>query len=231
MVLPSGALVDARTRSELGDQALDEVLAGLWPGDCQSCGNSLGAAAPALAIDDLQVITRASLHHPACRPPQWNDSWTITAPSTGLVTWRTVVLLLPFQQGNQVIRPAGLLVNPGLEELWLARAPDGWHPCLEPSFAAAGLTPPSAGMPIRMPASGVAGRVDQTALTASVEGRTEIYGSEAEPQIRAAATELEGFLLIVTHAADPAQISPGRVMYALASPLTLVGWAGMRSAR
>ncbi len=155
----------------------------------------------------------------------------VRTPSTALISWRTVVLLLPFQYGNQVIRPAGLLVNPGLEELWLAKAPDGWHPRLEPSFASAGLTPPSAGMPIRLPAPGVAGHMTQTTLAASVEGRTEVYGCEAEPQIRAAAAELGGFLLIVTHAADPAQISPDEIMRALASPLTLVGWAELQPAQ
>jgi len=37
------------------------VLASLWPGDCQSCGTSLGSGKPALMVDDLQVLTRANL--------------------------------------------------------------------------------------------------------------------------------------------------------------------------
>lgn len=116
-MLPNGALVDERTHATLGDDALGEVLASLWPGDCQSCGTSLGSGKPALAIDDLQVLTRATLHHRACRAPQWNDSFTIQTSSSPLLTWRTVVLLLPFQFGRRTIRTAGLLINPGLKEV------------------------------------------------------------------------------------------------------------------
>jgi len=80
-MLPNGALVDERTHSKLGDGALGEVLASLWPGDCQSCGTSLGSGKPALMVDDLQVLTRANLHHHARRLPQWpGSSWRQCAP-------------------------------------------------------------------------------------------------------------------------------------------------------
>jgi hypothetical protein len=140
-MLPSGALTDERTRSRLGDDALEEVLASLWPGDCQSCGQSLGGELPVLLVDDLGLLTRASLHHAACRAPAWNDSSLITTSSAGLVTWRTVVLLLPFRAGGEEIRVAGLLVNPGLEEVWLVADDDAWHPSFDPGFAAVGLHP------------------------------------------------------------------------------------------
>jgi hypothetical protein len=52
------------------------------------------------------------------------------------------------------IRAAGLLVNPGLEEVWLTEDASGWHPRLEPAFAAAGLTHPAHGIPIGNPAAG-----------------------------------------------------------------------------
>ena len=74
LVLPGGALVDGQTRSRLSGTVLDEVLASLWPGDCQSCGQSLGIGPPALAVDELGVLTRASLHHSACRAPGWNGA-------------------------------------------------------------------------------------------------------------------------------------------------------------
>ena len=56
-------------------------------------------------------------------------------------------------------------------------------------------------------------------------GRSERYTSEAEYEIRAAAAQLGGFPLIVTHAADPAQMNPDTFMKALASQVALVGWA------
>jgi hypothetical protein len=47
----------------------------------------------------------------------------------------------------------------------------------------------------------------------------------AETEIRAAAAQLIGFVLIVTQAADPHHLTPDNLMDAFASPLTLAGWA------
>jgi hypothetical protein len=223
-VLPHGAVADRRTQAKLGGEALGEVVAALWPGDCQSCGTGLGPDKPALTIDDLHVITRATVHHRACRAPGWNDSRTLQTPASALLTWRTVVLLMPFQVGPRVIRAAGLLVNPGLEEVWLTEDASGWHTCPEPAFAAAGLTCPAQGIPIGDPAVGVTGHLGQTALSAEVTGRTERYTCAAEPAIRTATARLGGFVLIVTHAADPHQLTTDTLMDIFASPVTLVGW-------
>jgi hypothetical protein len=205
------------------------VLACLWPEDCQSCGQSLGSEPPALLVDDLGVLTRASLHHGGCRAPTWNDSSLITTSSVGLVTWRTVVLVLPFQAGGEEIRAAGLLVNPGLEEVWLVRDRDVWHPSLDPGFAAAGLSSPAAGIPIGLPAAGVTGRLAHGCLGAAITGRAETYETWAEPEIGAHARRDGGFLLIVTHAVHPAQLTPEGLDRALASPVTLAGWAPLDS--
>jgi hypothetical protein len=207
-MLPHAAVTDRRTQARLGGAALSEVLAALWPGDCQSCGTSLGSAKPSLAIDDLPVFTRATVHHRACRAPEWNDSLILQTSSSAALTWRTVVLLLPFRDGRRIIRAAGLLVNPALEEMWLTEEASGWHPHLEPAFAAAGLTHPAHGMPIGPPAAGVTGHLSQTALSADITGQTERYTCAAEPAIRAAAAQLNGFVLIVTQAADPHQLIP-----------------------
>lgn len=154
-----------------------------------------------------------------------NDSRTLQMSNSALLTWRTVVLLLPFQPSRRMIRAAGLLVNPGLEEVWLTEDASGWHPCLDPAFAAAGLTHPGQGIPIGDPAAGVTGHLSRTALSAGITGRTERYTCAAEPAIRAAAAKLNGFVLIVTHAADPYQLTPDTLMGVFASPVTLVGWA------
>jgi hypothetical protein len=71
----------------------------------------------------------------------------------------------------------------------------------------------------------VTGHLSQTALSADITGRAERYTCVAEPAIRAAAAKLNGFVLIVTQAADPHQFTPDTLMNAFASPLTLVGWA------
>lgn len=142
-----------------------------------------------------------------------------------MLTWRTVALLLPFQADRRTIRATGLLVNPGLEEVWLTKDASGWHPCLEPAFAAAGLTHPAHGIPIGNPAAGVTGHLTRTALSAEITGRTEQYTCAAEPAIRAAAAKLGGFVLIITHTTDPCQLTPDKLMEVFASPVTLVGWA------
>jgi hypothetical protein len=228
-MLPDGALADERTRSRLGDDALEDVLASLWPGDCQSCGQSLGGEPPVLLVDDLGLLTRASLHYPACRPRAWNDSSLITTSSSGLVSWRTVVMLLPFRAGGEEIWMAGLLVNSGLEGVWLVVDGDAWHPRLDPGFAAAGLSSPAAGIPIGIPAAGVTGRLADGCLSAAIAGRAETYETWAEPEIGAQACQHGGFLLIVTHAVHPAQLTPEGLDQALASPVTLVGWAQLDS--
>jgi hypothetical protein len=168
------------------------------------------------------------LHYSVCRAPGWNDSLLITTSRSGLVTWRTV-LLLPFEAGDEEIRVAGLLVNPSLEEVWLVRDGDTWHPSLDPGFAAAGLAPPGGGIPIGVPAAGVTGRLADGCLSVAVNGQTETYEKWAETQIGAQARRHGGFLLIVTHAVHPAQLTPEGLDRALASPLTSAGWAQMGS--
>lgn len=93
------------------------------------------------------------------------------------------------------------------------------------SFRRRRAHPPAHGILIDKPAAGVTGQLSQTALSAGITGLTERYTCAAEPEIRAAAAKLGGFVLIVTHAADPHQLTPGNLMDAFASPLTLVGWA------
>jgi|ERR1035438_5987513 hypothetical protein len=227
-MLPNGALIDGRTRARLGDDAVREVLASLWPGDCQSCGENLGIEPPALLVDDLDVLAKASLHHPACRAPAWNDSRVIHAPGDARLSWSTVVLLLPFQAGSREIRVAGLLVNPGLEAVWLERDGGAWHPRPEKTFLSAGLMPPAAGFEVGRPAPGVAGGLTQTSLSAVIDGQAETYETQAEPQIRTLAHERDGFLLIVTHDAHPADLNAETLTRALASPMTVTGWAALR---
>ena len=190
---------------------------------------TLGSQPPVLLVDDLGLLIRASLHHGGCRAPGWNHSLLITTSRSGLVTWPTVVLLPPFEAGDEVIRVAGLLVNPALEEVWLVRDGDTWHPSLDPGFAAAGLASPAAGIPVGVPAAGVTGRLADGCLSVAVDGQAETYETWAKPQIGGQARQHGGFLLIVTHAVHPAQLTPEGLDRALASPLTLAGWANLGS--
>jgi hypothetical protein len=170
----------------------------------------------------------ASLHHSACREPAWNDSWIVTV-GRALLSWGSAVLLLPLQSKDHEIRVAGLLVNPGLEEISLVRDGDMWHPSLRSAFVSAGLTPPTEGISIGQPTERVTGYVTETSMSISIPSVLETYETWAEPEIRQAAHRRGGFLFIVTHAADPAQLNPDSLKRALASPLTLTGWAQVQS--
>src|ERR1039458_1637065 len=77
---------------------------------------------------------------------------------------------------------------------------------------------------------GVAGAGDSRPLTqaflgAVIPGRDEMHETEASPQMLALAREHGGFLLIVTQAADPARLDADALTCALASPMTVTGWA------
>ena len=91
--------------------------------------------------------------------------------------------VIAFQASRRVIRAVGLLVNPGLVEVW-PEAARGWHPCLEPAFAAAGVDHPAQGIPIDNPSASVTGHLSRTALSAEITGRTERYTCAAEPTMR-----------------------------------------------
>lgn len=94
----------------------------------------------------------------------------------------------------------------------------------QPSPQQGSPTPPTA-CRSATPAAGVTGYLSQTAFSAGITGRMERYTCAAEPEIRAAAAKLNGFVVIVTQAADPHQLTPDGLMDAFASSLTLVGWA------
>ena len=223
-MLRNGALIDERTQSRLGEEALDELLFTLWEGDCQSCGEYLGTDPPAVRIDDLGALTKASLHHPACQVPTWNDSLLITASTTATLSWRSVAMLIPLKTGTQEGSVTGLLVNPSLEEVWLRRKSGTWHCSVSQAFAASGLTSPADGIPFGAPASGVAGHPTADSLSVTIHGISEIYEAPVQPVIRANLLQQGGFLLIITHAANPQVMNPAALDRALSSTATAVGW-------
>ena len=86
--------VSELTRQRLGDDGLAELAACLWPVDCQSCGRLLGDDPPAVCVDDLAGIAIASLHHPRCRLPGWNESMVVVAGSGQYTTFVARMVLL-----------------------------------------------------------------------------------------------------------------------------------------
>lgn len=88
-------LCDQKTREKLGEDGLTATAACLWAVDCQTCGRSLGIDAPALCVDEIAEYAMASLHHPGCREPGWNEGPVIAIPGGNNLSLTTRSLLLP----------------------------------------------------------------------------------------------------------------------------------------
>ena len=80
-----------------------------------------------------------------------------------------------------------------------------------------------------MPAAGVTGRLADGCPSVIIGAWAETYETWVEPETGAQARRHGGFLLVVTHAAHPAQLTPEDLDRVLASPVTVVGWAQLDS--
>ena len=139
-------------RDTLGSLDLDFVRGRLWAGVCQTCRHPLTDGVPALVVDAMTTRARASLHHPACRPSQWNDRGTIPIIGGPTLTSTTQAFLLgPADTARVTGAPpgrrtprtlAGVLVNPGLEAVDLTRQGPTWTPATPPAYACLGLRAP-----------------------------------------------------------------------------------------
>jgi hypothetical protein len=118
--------VSELTQHKLGDDGLAELTACLRPVDCQSCSRLLGADPPAVCIDDLAGLAVASLHHPRCRLPGWNESMIVVAGSGHYTTFVARMVLLPVNLASRAKEEWPLVVvNPSLECIKLELADDG----------------------------------------------------------------------------------------------------------
>jgi hypothetical protein len=153
-----------RIERELGRAGLVELSAHLWAQDCQTCGQPLGAQSPTLVVRSFAVTASASLHHGACRRPEWEGNSSLVFSGLPSPTHVTCALLAPFEQADGHVRlgsgsqggsmvPA-LLVNPGLEQVPLRRIPGrrrggGWVVSTVEIFTRFGLGIAGPGLAVR----------------------------------------------------------------------------------
>jgi hypothetical protein len=81
----------------------------------------------ALTVDDMVSFASASLHYEKCRPSRWNDDAVVPMSPDSTLSHRTMCILLPLMIGDATepeLKPF-LLVNPGLEQVFLDRGPLG----------------------------------------------------------------------------------------------------------
>jgi len=123
MAVREDVMVGQEVRERLGE-ALGSVLASLWTVDCQSCNRPLTGRQPALSVDDMMTFASASLHHSKCRPSRWNDDVLVSASPHPTLSHHTACVLVPvvIAEANEPVLKPFLLVNPGLEQVFLAAA-------------------------------------------------------------------------------------------------------------
>lgn len=220
-------LISERSTSELGDEGLRDLLACLWPVDCQTCGRFLGQEPPALCVDDSMAFATASLHHPDCRAPQWNDSGMITSSGIEAITWTAGTLVFGLVREGKAEPWPMMVINPGLENVVLERDKDGdWRVRPMLAFSKAGLASSGAGLEIPGPVDGAIAFTTDASLSVTFQYARQTYEAAAEPLIVGGARACEGFLVGVTHALNPADFREEELHAAMAARQVLIGWVG-----
>lgn len=221
------------TRAKLGSEGLAEVTECLWPKDCQTCGQPLadGSADPALAVDDAGAFAVASLHHPDCRAPGWNDTILLVAPpaSTPTLSNASQALVLSFAEhpGHEW---AMVLTNPGLEMVAVHRRAGRWEVSLDP-YAAAGLA--SGELTIGEPIPGATASLgpDTITVTMTVPPK-EAYTTPAGAPELGLARQQGGLVWGITHALHPAALhtttGDDYMAAAMHSGRLIAGWVPLR---
>jgi hypothetical protein len=230
----AGLLCDQKTQERLGTQALAETAGLLYAGDCQTCGRALGTEPPALCVDDMQVLAAASLHHSRCRAPGWNDNSAVFLPDRAHLTWTSLSLMMPMARGWRPDPRATVLVNPGLEMIFLYPHGPAWRPGYDLQFDQLVLP---GHVKIDSPVAGIAAWAADDLLSVTVEGPVEaIYEVSAPRAITDNARQHGGLLLALTHALDPGALHQGlpgarrMIRDLFRSGQVVCGWAALTPA-
>jgi hypothetical protein len=226
------ALINEKISSELGEEGLRGLLACLWPVDCQTCGGFLGDEPPSLCVDDSVIFAVASLHHPGCRAPVWNDSGVITAVSdVDSLSYVTTALLLPLGRNGREEWWPMMVVNPGLESVVLEREDQSWRVRPNLAFKGAGLVPPGPGLMIGRPVDGAVALLTATSVAVAFQVTPlRTYEAPVDEAVAECARTRGGVLIGVTHALNPGELTEEDLNTAMATGQILMGWVGVHGA-
>ncbi len=226
----TSVLLSEETQRRLGEVGLDELTGCMWPVDCQTCGTMLGDDPPALCVDELAVSVSASLHHQACRTPEWNDSGTVRMPPGDFISFVTRMVLLPMTGRRGEESCPLMVVNPGLEYVPLVRAGAGWR-VGPPAFAAAGLVSPGRDLRIGVPIGGAVARVMESEVAVAFQDPPfRVYEATADGGIAECARARGGLLFGVTHFLHPGSLSAEDLYAVIGNRQMLAGWVGVHGA-
>ncbi len=118
----SWIITDERTTRELAGDRIHEVCRNLWPVDCQTCGKPFEGRTPSLNMHDAITHGYASLHHVTCLAPAWVENFHVAVD--GNLSWGTLCFSSEIAFDGAVQQVPILLVNPGLEQVYLTTSPD-----------------------------------------------------------------------------------------------------------
>jgi tetratricopeptide (TPR) repeat protein len=225
-------IVAPEIQQRFGEVGVEEVCDSLFPVDCQTCGLSLTGSDQTLYINDLLTAAEAGLHHASCRASALNrpDHHRVlkVLASDGGMSWRSRSATTPFGNSSGRIRHvATVILNPALERVWLFRSESGaWQVRPHELFTRAGLVP-IARFHLGKAAPGVRAYRRGDAVQIEVQGWPSSFSVPYADQGFVPATDDHriGFLLVVTHALDPANLRrTADVRSALTDHRTVVGW-------
>ena len=209
---------------KLGEDGLREVCAHLWAIDCQTCGRSLdGPDRPALYVQDAMVSVHASLHHPACRLPDWDEGERgFYCSQASMLSW-IAKLAMPTLGDDTPNRPM-LVVNPGMETVQIEAGDGGWKVRLHRAFTDTGLRPADPLQSAGDPLQGATAQVTSSSIAVAFT-LLEPYDAPATDAMRKRARELGGITVAITHALNPHTMTYGEMADAAARGQVFTGWA------
>ena len=222
-------LINEKIAGKLGEDGLRDLSACLWAVDCQTCGRFLGDKPAALCVDDSIVFAVASLHHPGCRAPEWNDSGVITAASdVESLSYITTMLRLPLGRNGQAEMWPMMVVNPGLESVVLEPEQGRWRVRPNLAFMKAGLVPPGPRLKIPEPVDGAVAFITRTSVAVAFQiAPLRTYEAPADEETLECARARGGVLIGVTHAVHPGELTEKDLHAVMAGGQILMGWAGV----
>jgi len=197
-------LTDRVTREKLGLVGLAEVRANLWPVNCQTCGQPLGADPPVLCVDDIMIFGSASLHHLACQAPRWRSQGRLS-PARGGSSQAIRLLLVPVEPEGQRGPEPLMLVNPSLEVVLLAPDNDRWHVDTVAAYGKLGLQSFKEIGGCTTPVSGAAARLCGDVVDIQL-AKAECWQGHADPPIRDRIRDVGHVLLAVATCIYPDEV-------------------------
>ncbi len=211
----------------LGRDGLATVATQLWPVDCQGCGESLAGTTPALHIETF-AGTAVSLYHPNCEAALATSGLYAIIPSP---SWCTRAILLSDLSYDQQPDWPIVILNPSLERVVIERdAADQWRVAIDGCVRGVGLLPTGPDLTIRRDRP----LQDCSALLTSRESVAvnldrKTYEVPLTEALRAAVRQLNGLVLVVSHATWPSVIvRSDHFRELLGAGTAAIGWVPLR---